>query len=105
QSDCGVACLKSVISFLGGEANLERLREISGTSKQGTTLLGLYQSANELGLEAEAYEADMENLQKQTEPCILHILKDERLQHYVIYYGFEKGQFIISDPAEGVKLM
>ncbi len=105
QSDCGVACLKSVIQFFEGEAKLERLREKSGTSKQGTTLLGLYQVANEIGLEAQAYEADLENLQKQTDPCILHILKDGRLQHYVIFYGMESGKFIISDPAEGVKIM
>src|SRR5699024_7343510 len=82
---------------------LERLRELSGTSKQGTTLLGLYQSAGKVGLKAEAYEADLENLKKQTDPCILHIIKDERLQHYVIYYGFENGKFIISDPAESIK--
>lgn len=105
QSDCGVACLASVIRFLGGEARVERLRELSGTSKQGTTLLGLYQSANEIGLKAEAYEADLENLQKQTDLCILHIVKDNRLQHYVVYYSFEHGHFLISDPAEGVKLI
>lgn len=103
QSDCGVACLLSVINFLGGESKLERLRELSGTSKQGTTLLGLYQAAGKLGLQAEPYEADLENLKEQTDPCILHIIKDERLQHYIICYGFEDGQFLISDPAEGIK--
>ena len=45
QSDCGVACLASIIRYYGGQANLERLRELSGTSRQGTTLLGLYQAA------------------------------------------------------------
>lgn len=103
QSDCGVTCLLSVINFLGGEGKLERLRELSGTSKQGTTLLGLYQAAGKLGLQAEPYEADLKNLKEQTDPCILHIIKDERLQHYVICYGFNNGEFLISDPAEGVK--
>src|SRR5699024_9937602 len=103
QSDCGVACLSIVVNLLCGEGKLERLRELSGTSKQGTTLLGLYQSAGKVGLKAEAYEADLENLKKQTDQCILHIIKDERLQHYVIYYGFENGKFIISDPAESIK--
>jgi ATP-binding cassette subfamily B protein len=103
QFDCGVACLLSVINYLGGESKLERLRELSGTSKQGTKLLGLYQAAAEVGLEAEAYKANIENLKKQTDPCILHILKECCLQHYVIFYGMEGGKFIISDPAEGVK--
>lgn len=105
HSDCGVACLKSVIQFFEGEAKLEYLREKSGTSKQGTTLLGLYQVANEIGLEAQAYEADLKNLQEQTDPCLLHFIKDGHLQHYVIFYGMKGGRFIISDPAEGVKLM
>ena len=41
QSDCGVACLASIIAFYKGEAQLENLRELSGTTQQGTTLLGL----------------------------------------------------------------
>ena len=49
QSDCGVACLLSLIQYYGGSNNLEKLRELSGTTKQGTTLLGLYQAANKLG--------------------------------------------------------
>lgn len=42
QSDCGVACLAGIAQYFGGSAKLERLRELSGTNKQGTTLLGLY---------------------------------------------------------------
>ncbi|MDR8393097.1 peptidase domain-containing ABC transporter [Aliifodinibius sp. S!AR15-10] len=102
QSDCGVTCLASVIKFLGGEAKLQRLREMSGTNQQGTTLLGLYQSANELGLEAEAYKADTENLKEQSDPCILHVIKGGQLQHYVICFGFKNNQFLICDPAVGV---
>lgn len=41
ESDCGVACLLSIIRYHGGESSLERLRESSGTSIQGTSLLGL----------------------------------------------------------------
>ena len=103
QSDCGVACLASVIRYFGGEASMEKLREKSGTTKSGTTLLGLFQAAPKFGLIAEAYEADIPNLKKQTDPCILHIVKENHLQHYVVCYGFDGDLFLISDPAEGVK--
>ena len=103
QSDCGVACLASVIRYFGGESSLEKLREKSGTTKSGTTLLGLYQAAPKFGLIAEPYEADIPNLKKQTDPCILHIVKENHLQHYVVCYGFDGDGFLISDPAEGVK--
>lgn len=105
QSDCGVACLLAVIRFFGGDGDLETLRRSSGTSKTGTTLLGLYQAAPKAGLLAEAYQADIENLKEQTDPCILHIVKQEVLQHYVVNYGFKDGYFIISDPSEGVTLV
>lgn len=102
QSDCGVACLLSLIQFYGGSNNLEKLREISGTTKQGTTLLGLYQAANKLGFTAKGNEADIQAIIDHKEPLILHVIIEERLQHYVVCYGYEKDKFIIGDPAKGI---
>lgn len=102
QSDCGVACLLSLIQYYQGTNSLEKLRELSGTTKQGTTLLGLYQSANQLGFTAQGNEADMQALIDHKEPLILHVLIEERLQHYVVCYGFENDTFIIGDPAKGI---
>ncbi len=102
QSDCGVACLASLVRYYGGEMHLERLRELSGTDKQGTTMLGLFQAANAIGFEAEAFEADIENLRKVAHPTLLHVIIDNQLQHFVICYGYNAGKFIISDPAKGV---
>jgi ABC-type bacteriocin/lantibiotic exporter with double-glycine peptidase domain len=103
QSDCGVACLISVIKLYGGLQSIEKLRELSGTTKQGTTLLGLYQVANELGFNAEGCEADIQALIDHKQPVILHVLIEEKLQHYVVCYHYDdqKG-FLIGDPARGV---
>jgi ATP-binding cassette subfamily B protein len=101
-SDCGVACLSTLARFYEGDVRLEKLRELSGTSKQGTTLLGMLQAARQIGLDAEAFEADIPNLQKLESPSILHVVIDNRLQHYVICYGYQDGKFLISDPAKGV---
>lgn len=104
ESDCGVACLLSVIRFHGGDASLERLRELSGTSIQGTSLLGLQQAANTVGLDAEAFEVeDLEVFKNEaTFPCILHVVIDEKLEHYVIAHKPPKGDiFNIFDPANG----
>jgi ATP-binding cassette, subfamily C, bacteriocin exporter len=103
QSDCGVACLLSLVKYYGGDNRLERLRELSGTTQQGTTLLGLYQSANQIGFDAEGMEADgTDNLKDLENPVILHVLMEGNLQHYVVYYGFENNKFIIGDPAKGI---
>ena len=58
QSDCGVACLSSIIKFYGGNPNQEKLRIESGTTKQGTTLLGLYQTALKVGFNSEGMMRD-----------------------------------------------
>ncbi|WP_456378386.1 cysteine peptidase family C39 domain-containing protein, partial [Lutibacter sp.] len=102
QSDCGVACLLSIINFYEGNTSLEKLRELSGTTKQGTTLLGLYQAANQLGFKANGNEADIQALIDHKEPLILHVVLEERLQHYVVCYGFKNEKFIIGDPGKGL---
>jgi ATP-binding cassette subfamily B protein len=102
QTDCGVACLKAALNHFELQAvSFERLRELSGTSLTGTTMLGLLQAAKEVGIEAEGFEADLPSLQACEDLCILHIIKDQRLQHYVVFYGYDarKSVFLIGDPA------
>jgi len=102
QSDCGVACLLSLIQLYEGSHTLEKLRELSGTNRQGTTLLGLLQAANSVGFTAEGCEADIQALIDHKQPVILHVVMQERLQHYLVCYGFENNTFIIGDPAKGI---
>ena len=107
ESDCGVACLLSIIHYHGGESSLERLRESSGTSIQGTSLLGLQQSANNLNFQAEAFEVDdLEIFKKEASfPCILHVVIDEKLEHYVVCFeASSNGDFIIGDPGRGIEI-
>lgn len=104
QSDCGVACLLSIIRYYGGANTPEKLRELSGTTITGTTLLGLYQCANKIGFNAEAFEADLNNIIALKKPCILHVLMVGNLQHYIVCYGYDSnlGVFIVGDPAKGI---
>ena len=103
QADCGVACMAAIIQYHGGTTRLEKLRELSGTTRQGTTLLGLYQAASECGLSAQAFEAESTaNLKEVTMPVILHVLLENKLQHYMVCYGHYQGTFILGDPAKGL---
>lgn len=103
QSDCGVACLLSIIKFHKGDSSLEKLRELSGTTQQGTTLLGLYQVANQLGFIAEGFQTNIRTLAEFEQPSIIHVTLENQLQHYLVCYHYdnEKG-FLIGDPAKGV---
>ena len=102
DADCGIACLKMVLQYYGSDTTLERLRELSGTSKTGTTMLGLLQAAQHLGLDTEGYEASINDLQNCKDVCILHVLLESQMQHYVVYYGYDEAKqaFIIGDPSQ-----
>ncbi len=107
QSDCGVACLLSIIKYYGGYSTVEIIRKLSGTNINGTTLLGLYQAASSLGFNTKGCEADLAKLIKHPCPVILHVLIDEKLEHFVVCYGtkvIENNEliFIIGDPANGI---
>ncbi len=102
QADCGVACLSSLSKYYGGDISIEKFRELSGTNKQGTTLLGLFQGANKAGFEAKGCEADIQALIGHGEPLILHTHMEGELQHFVVCYGFINKQFVIGDPSKGI---
>ena len=102
-TDCGAACLLSVIRYYCGESSILLLREISGTSNMGTTLLGLYQAAGTMGFDAQGAEANgILDLIEHGKPCILSVIIDKVLSHFVVCYGYENGHFIISDPGKGI---
>ncbi|MEM1219495.1 MAG: peptidase domain-containing ABC transporter [Bacteroidota bacterium] len=102
HSDCGIACLSALLQAYGSFASFEALREASGTSASGTTLLGLAQAAQKFGLQAEGFQAEIHHLQEAEHPCILHVHKGQEFSHFIICYSFDAKQnaFIVSDPAE-----
>jgi ATP-binding cassette subfamily B protein len=110
-TDCGVACLLSVIRMHDGDTTLEHLRVQSGTSIQGATLLGLKQAAESVNIEADVFEVD--DLQvfrtNATFPCILHVISESNQEHYVVCFDHsfshdsKSVSYTIIDPARGIK--
>jgi len=96
-----VACLATITKYYGGDISIEKFRKYCGTTKQGTTLLGLYQGAQQAGFEAEGTEEDMQELIGHSEPIILHVVIEKNLNHYVVCYGYN-GRFLIGDPGWGI---
>jgi ABC-type bacteriocin/lantibiotic exporter with double-glycine peptidase domain len=102
STDCGAACLASVIRYYGGDSGIEKMRRLSGTTQSGTTMLGLYQAAIENGLEATGYEASAKDIIAFEGILILHVTLEKGYEHYVVNYGFTDEKFVIWDPASGV---
>lgn len=108
HSDCGAACLFSIVRYYGGSSSLETIRKASGTSIHGSTLLGLQEAALQHGFGAEGVEMDLQHLSQINGcPAILHTTIEER-NHYIVYYGATRDSaktFMIGDPARGILLV
>jgi len=105
STDCGAACLVSVIRYFGGNSTIERMRKLSGTTQSGTTLLGLYQAASQSGMDATGFEATVNDIIDYENVLILHVLNGEGLDHYIVYFGHDEGRFTFWDPSKGLTIL
>ncbi|MGE7911395.1 peptidase domain-containing ABC transporter [Lysinibacillus xylanilyticus] len=103
QKDCGVACLSTISKQHGLKIPISKLREVAGTDKQGTNVLGLIKAAEELGFTAKAVKGDATSLfQEFPLPAIAHCVIDGQLLHYVVIHKITQKEIIIADPANGI---
>lgn len=104
--DCGVAALASVAKHYGSRFSLAHLRELAKTNKEGTTALGIVEAAKKIGFETRAVKADMALFEMDDipYPCIVHVNKQGKLQHYYVIYKAKKDYLIIGDPDPSVRV-
>ncbi len=98
SKDCGPTCLKIITKHYGKGIDLSFIREVSETNRGGSSLLGLSNAAEDLGMRSLGVKIDLAKLHKAPLPCILHWNKS----HYVVLYKIKKKEYFISDPAHGL---
>jgi len=98
SKDCGPTCLKIVAKHFGKTLSLPELRSLSETTREGSSLLALSDTAETIGFRTLGVKLSAETLAQADLPCILHWNND----HYVVLYKIKKGTFYISDPAHGL---
>jgi ATP-binding cassette, subfamily C, bacterial len=104
QEDCGPACLASIAQHYGRVFTLSRLREAIGTGQLGTTLLGLRRGSESLGFYTRSAVASADilaHLEQMPLPAVIHW----RGKHWVLLYGRKGRQYIIADPAVGLRYL
>lgn len=100
-TDCGAACLASVAAHYKLDLPVARIRQLAGTDKKGTTVLGMVSAARKLSFEAKGVKGSFDSLFKIPTPAIAHILVDNILQHYVVIYKVNKKFISVMDPIDG----
>jgi ATP-binding cassette, subfamily B, bacterial len=105
--DCGPTCLKIIAKHYGKSLNIQTLRQLSETTREGSNLLNVSEAAEQLGFRTLGVKLSLEKLQEAPLPCILHW----NANHYVVLAslnpskgGTFKKQFkaVVSDPAFGL---
>jgi len=101
EYSCGLACLATITNYYGGSISQSELMQSSGTTLNGTSMLGLYQAATKIGFKAKGFEAEISHLKELKQPVILHVIIDDKREHFIVCYGY-KEKFLIGDPGWGV---
>lgn len=97
SSECGLACLAMICSHYGKQSNLISLRQQFNLSARGTTLAGMTQIAEQLGLASRCLSLDLHELGALKTPCILHW----DFNHFVVLVSVKQNRVILHDPARG----
>ncbi|REC46261.1 peptidase domain-containing ABC transporter [Chryseobacterium pennipullorum] len=98
--DCGPTCLRIVSKYYGKNISLQQIRALSETTREGSSLLGLSDAAENLGYRSLGVQIDFNTLVEEVPlPCIVHWNKN----HFVVVYKIDKNNKVyISDPSYGL---
>ena len=114
--DCGATCIKIIAKHYGKLLNIQALRELSETTREGSNLLTLSDAAEKIGFRTLGVKLSLQKLQEAPLPCILHWNKN----HYVVLYKVKSRKskvlknldfrpstlqlstYYLSDPAHGL---
>src|SRR5690606_18123910 len=103
QGGCGAAVLAIVARHYRMSVPLQRLRDLAGTDRVGTNLLGLVEAAEQLGFAARAVKGPPEALGQIPLPAIAHVRTSEGLGHFVVLHKVTSRHVIVADPARGIE--
>ena len=103
EMDCGPTCLRMILAHYGREVSLQRIRDLSKTTREGSSLLGLSTAAEDFGLHTAGLKLTWEQLRDEMPlPCIAHWNQS----HFLVIYKIAKTRgswyVYVSDPAAGL---
>ena len=98
--DCGICCLYNIIRFYGGNIDIEKLRDLTKTNENGTSIYNLIEASNKLGFISKAYHCEINDLESQIFPLIAYT-KINSFNHFVIVLDIDVDIITIFDPIRG----
>ncbi|AXT62153.1 peptidase domain-containing ABC transporter [Aquimarina sp. AD10] len=97
--DCGPTCLRIISKHHGKVIPLETIRNLSQTTRTGSSFLGLAEASENMGFKSIGIKTDYETFKEDVPlPCIVHWKK----YHFVVVYKIKNDRVYISDPSYGL---
>lgn len=104
KNDCAAACLSSIIKYYNGYLDMETIKEIIHTGKNGTNAYDLINGSKEIGFNAYGKKVLLNEIinYKIKFPVIAHV-KKANLYHFVVIYEIDtkRNKLLIMDPSIG----
>jgi len=103
SKDCGPTCLRIISKHYGKSLSLQMLRDLSETTREGSSLMGLSRAAETIGYKSLAVKIDLNTLFEDVPmPCVVFWKK----LHFVVVYKIQKSgdhfKIYVSDPSYGL---
>jgi HlyB family type I secretion system ABC transporter len=99
EMDCGAAALAMVCRHFGRRVSLARVRQLTHTAWDGTSLMALCRGAEALGLAAGAFKVSRSNLDRLPLPAIVHWEGN----HWVVLFAVGPRWVRVADPGLGIR--
>ena len=96
-TECGAACLGSVLAHFGRWVRLAELRRTCEVGRDGSTAAGLMRAAKHYGLECSGWSVPVDRLKRMPLPMILFW----EFNHFVVIEGSDRKWVYLNDPAVG----
>lgn len=96
--DCGPTCLQMIAKHYGRSYSLDNLREKCYITREGVSLLGISEAAENIGFRTMGVKISFNQLKQESPlPCIVHWNQE----HFIVVYKIDKNKVYVADPAHG----
>ncbi len=96
-TECGAACLRSILAYHGRWVPMGEMREACGVGRDGSSAADLCHAAREYGLEAQGWRRPLSRLHATPLPAVLFW----EFKHFVVLEGIGRQRYFLNDPASG----
>ena len=101
-TECGAACLGSILAYFGRWEQLTELRTRCEVSRDGSSAAGIMRAARHYGLECVGQSIqEIDRLKDMSLPLILFW----EFNHFLILEGFDDKRFFLNDPSSGRRVL